>query len=473
MVDAERSNSSFRISADWKDWWRNQKSILPGQRFAEFLRKFFLEPSSKPWVIAIDEIDTLLLQPFSDDFFAAIRRCRGARSSDPVFERLTFLLAGVTTPARLIKDNRRTPFNFGKNIALADFTAEQARLLLKGLAEPEEASHPALLRVLFWTGGHPYLTQVVFKTLAKLKKRGVLRTVVKWESLVDEAVNESLIQTFLTALPDSHLQDIAERRVHNLSVKSSQNYNPALKRRMLSFYRRALRGKQVVDEALSPAILELKLCGLLVLSSDNPGQLVVRNRLYQTVFSEKWVAAEMPSDVPRLWAGAMTALMLFLAIIIVMHHRQTQARIAALRYQIEEADQDVPIHAYEQLKAIKGEESLAQHLMGAYWRKKARVASLMRPRDEAAVLWLKALSEEEDTEARLQTRRALAGSFSQLVMTFRHGSAVIHAAFSPGGHRVVTASQDRTAQVWHVPKRRAHRTPLATFQSSLECPIQP
>jgi len=122
--------------------------------------------------------------PFStDEFFAAIRECYNRRAQDSAFERLTFCLLGVATPSDLIRDTRLTPFNIGKRIELTDFTGAEAAPLAAGLLpalnheeregheKPEAdrqgsrtgndaAEGAALLqRVLYWTAGHPYLTQ--------------------------------------------------------------------------------------------------------------------------------------------------------------------------------------------------------------------------------------------------------------------------------------------------------------------------
>src|SRR5437879_13353897 len=111
-------------------------------------------------VIFIDEIDAVRSLSFStDEFFAAIRECYNRRSQDPAFERLTFCLLGVATPSDLIEDTRTTPFNIGRRIELTDFTRVEAAPLAQGLGPDAKTNRALLERVLYWTGGHPYLTQ--------------------------------------------------------------------------------------------------------------------------------------------------------------------------------------------------------------------------------------------------------------------------------------------------------------------------
>src|SRR4029434_9330785 len=123
----------------------------------------------------VDEIDTVRSLPFStDEFFAAIRECYNRRTEDPAFTRLTFCLLGVASPSDLIRDTRMTPFNIGRRIELTDFTEEEARPLGIGLevgttstpGRPEQEARGLLKRVLYWTGGHPYLTQRLCQAVA-------------------------------------------------------------------------------------------------------------------------------------------------------------------------------------------------------------------------------------------------------------------------------------------------------------------
>src|SRR5205085_839556 len=111
-------------------------------------------------VIAIDEIDAVRSLPFStDEFFAALRDCYNRRRQEPEFQRLTFCLLGVATPSDLIQDTRTTPFNIGRRIDLIDFSAAEAAPLAGGLRREEPTGRALLERLLYWTGGHPYLTQ--------------------------------------------------------------------------------------------------------------------------------------------------------------------------------------------------------------------------------------------------------------------------------------------------------------------------
>src|SRR6185369_2097961 len=115
--------------------------------------------------------------------FAALRAAYNRRAGDPAFQRLTCCLLGVASPSDLIRDARTTPFNIGRRIELTDFTEAEAAPLACGLlnhgdtetqrrckgegpvddniAIPQHrnSAQTPLKRILYWTGGHPYLTQ--------------------------------------------------------------------------------------------------------------------------------------------------------------------------------------------------------------------------------------------------------------------------------------------------------------------------
>ena len=115
----------------------------------------------------MDEIDAVRSLPFStDEFFAGIREFYNRRTEDEELERLTFCLLGVASPSDLIRDTRTTPFNIGQRIELRDFTEAEAAPLAQGLRRGEREGAELLKRALYWTGGHPYLTQRLCQAVA-------------------------------------------------------------------------------------------------------------------------------------------------------------------------------------------------------------------------------------------------------------------------------------------------------------------
>ena len=73
----------------------------------------------------------------------------------------------MATPSDLIRDTRTTPFNIGRRIELNDFTTPRPRCSRAGCDDDEKTNAALLKRILYWTGGHPYLTQRLCQAVAE------------------------------------------------------------------------------------------------------------------------------------------------------------------------------------------------------------------------------------------------------------------------------------------------------------------
>src|SRR5271166_554397 len=274
---ADTIREELELEMDLGEWWDAQGRLPALQRLKRFYRDVALANTTAPIVIFVDEIDTTIGMPFADDFFAAIRACYNERSLAPEYRRLSFVLLGVASPSDLISNKTRTPFNLGRRIELADFTAEQARPLARGLPGDSTDRAEALERALYWTDDHPYLTQKVCQLAAEASSGAVS------PGEIDRIVEKEFFAPGL------------ERKETNLSfVRNRLVGRGETTRRLLRLYQQALRGEAVRDDALSPIHNELKLIGLLKERED--GVLVVRNRIYERVFGEKWLEEAWPSD---------------------------------------------------------------------------------------------------------------------------------------------------------------------------------
>ncbi len=273
-----RLKQQLGLAIDERAWWDAHTQQSAVQRFSDFLRDILLEEIAAPVVVFVDEMDSTLGLPFTDDFFAAIRAAYNARASDPVYKRLSFVLLGVARPADLVKDRSRTPYNIGLSIDLKDFSLEEARALLPGLETVSPQQAEAIMgRVLHWTGGHPYLTQKVCAEIVAAEDG-------QW---TNERIDQLVKQLFLSdkARKESNLQYVRDR-VHESPDRE----------KLLRTYRKILSGKPVEDEERDPVKSQLKLAGLLKVTPQ--GTLVVRNRIYQEVFNSQWIKETMPKITP-------------------------------------------------------------------------------------------------------------------------------------------------------------------------------
>ena len=269
-----RFKRDLNLSVDENAWWQARSEQSPVQRFSDFLREVILEEISDPIVVFVDEIDSTLKLGFTDDFFAAIRATYNARSNDPAYERLTFVLLGVARPADLIKDRTRTPYNIGAIVDVTDFQFFELGAFESALEQACPGQGGQILSwALEWTGGQPYLSQ---KLCAEV---------------VEQAGGKYSEERLAAVVTQLFLGDKARTETNLRSIRDRVSENPHAPK-MLHIYKRVLTGKQVEAEERSIEQNELKLAGLVKVSSK--GFLQVRNRIYASVFDAAWVKANTP-----------------------------------------------------------------------------------------------------------------------------------------------------------------------------------
>ncbi len=270
----ERAGQQFRLEDEVEDCWRSLPQLGPMRRFMRVLSDTVLSVQTGRVVIFVDEIDAVRSLPFStDEFFAGLRECFNRRPSEPEIERLTFCLLGVATPSDLIRDTRTTPFNIGHRIELTDFTEQEASPLAQGLGTEDGAGPAILRRVIYWTGGHPYLTQRLCQAVAN-------ETGARSVSTVDRLCRELFLSTRARDR-DDNLLFVRERMLR------SEVDTPGL----LTIYGRILDGKAVKDDETNPLISVLRLSGITRVEN---GVLKLRSRIYKEVFNHDWVISNMP-----------------------------------------------------------------------------------------------------------------------------------------------------------------------------------
>jgi hypothetical protein len=257
-----------------EDFCLNHERLGPLQRWMRAIREVVLPLRPGRVVIFLDEIDSVRSLPFStDEFFAGIREFYNRRTEDPEMSRLTFCLLGVATPSDLIRDTRTTPFNIGQRIELNDFNETEAAPLARGLGRDDAPGAKLLQRILYWTGGHPYLTQRLCLTVAEDRT-------VDGPAGVDRLC-EGLFLSHRARERDDNLLFVRERLLRSEADLAA----------LLDLYSQVRKGKPVLDQETSPFAGVLRLSGVVRVAD---GHLKVRNRIYERVFDSGWVKANMP-----------------------------------------------------------------------------------------------------------------------------------------------------------------------------------
>jgi len=304
------------------------------QRWVTAIEKVVLERLSGRVVIFVDEIDIVRSLPFStDEFFAAIREFYNRRAREAAFSRLGFGLLGVATPTDLIRDTRMTPFNIGRRIELNDFSPVEAVPLARGLSGDERLALELLSRVLYWTGGHPYLTQRLCRELA--------------EGVSTPRTDPSAPSAIPPLLPNLRTVDLlAEKLFLSRQARDRDDNLIFVRERLLRsevdvaglllLYRRIHNGELVPDDETNPLTSVLRLSGII---RGLNGRLQVRNRIYWQVFDGYWIQTNMPAAEVRrqrragrrgMAVGFGTAVVLLLGYLIVgpLYSHYHEARLA-------------------------------------------------------------------------------------------------------------------------------------------------
>ncbi|MFM7423388.1 MAG: AAA-like domain-containing protein [Elainella sp.] len=296
---------------DLRTQWQIWEGLPMVQQLHLLIDQILEQRSETRLFVLVDEIDSALSLDFPiDDFFALIRACHEQRHSQPAYRRLTWVLFGVATPADLIRDRQRTPFNVGRAIELQDFRLDEAQPLLAGLGGRVSHADAVLAAILGWTGGQPLLTQ-------KLCQKAV-QTATQAATSLTQDVNSALIPPELS--PDKSPDKSSDRPpeteadwvaqiVHTQILENWESQDspehlqticnrlladPQRSGRLLGLYQQILEQEGLKSDD-SADQLELLLTGLVC---KRQGQLQVKNRIYQAIFDQSWVHNSWPTSDP-------------------------------------------------------------------------------------------------------------------------------------------------------------------------------
>jgi WD40 repeat protein len=484
----------LELEEELERFWLAHERLSPLQRWLRALREVVLARHPGRVVICLDEIDAVRSLPFStDEFFAAIRECYNRRSEDAALRRLTFCLLGVATPSNLIQDTRTTPFNIGRRVELNDFQEREAAALVQGLGREQALGAALLKRVLYWTGGHPYLTQRLCREVAQDPQ-------VRDAAAVDRLCAE-LFLSHGARERDDNLLFVRERL-----LKSGEADLAGL----LTLYGQVRSGKRVRDDETNPLVSILRLSGVTRVEDSGPrassplpfrapstARLQVRNRIYAQVFDRVWVAANMPDAEQRrqraafrnglLRSAAVACAVVGVVGALALSAVNERNRMSRLLYV---ADMNLAQQAVSEGNPERAEELLNEHrpgtpgeanLRGFEWRYLWRLCqddALYTFRENSGTVWGVAYSPDGKTLAALTGNgvvklwdvitKGLVGTFVAGHEWRPHGGSV---AFSPDGKMVAASSVSSAAvygagTLWNL----ATKETSVTF---LKCPNGP
>ncbi len=415
-----RVGQQLDLEDELEDFWLDNERVAPLQRWMRAIREVVLETIDKRVVIFIDEIDAVRSLPFStDEFFAAIRELYNRRTEDSELLRVTFCLLGVATPGDLIRDTRTTPFNIGRRIELSDFIEDDAKQLSQGLGKNGTTGLELASRALYWTGGHPYLTQRLCRAIAEDES-------VKTKADVDRLCKSMFLSTSARQ-QDDNLLFVRDRMVRGRTDVAT----------VLDSYGNVRSGKRVIDDETSPIVNHLRLAGIVRVQD---GYLKVRNRIYENVFDKEWIISNMPdAELRRQRAafrrGLIQAASVGAVIVIIM---------AALL-----------VFAYRERNRAINEEKANRRLQ--YLANISRAQQAWEMANTKRLLDL--LGNHTSPKPGQEDFRGFEWyylwhlSHSEL-FTMDHDGWIYATIFSPDGKTVATGSVDGTVKLWDVASRK-------------------
>src|SRR4028118_2202810 len=444
---------SRKIDAD--SWWQQRQFLSPSQRLSQFIEDILLTEISQNIVIFIDEIDSILKLSWKDDFFLLIRASYNKRAMNSEYKRLAFCLLGVATPADLIRDKDRTPFNIGKAIDLTGFTFDEARpALIPGLMleRSEEISEKILAEVFNWTNGQPFLMQRLCRLMVYQSAR---RT-----SDVKVLVKKYVIDNWEANDEQEHLKTIRDRLLLDYQDRTAL---------LLGIYqqiRTDAEQKICADNSLDQR--RLQLSGLVVKRN---GYLQVYNPIYAAIFNLDWVQQELAKLRPYQEKFAAW----------IASNRQDTSRLLrdkalddALQWKVGKRLSDEDNDFLDACQADERQELRTSNKFLKEVRRQFREVFKIeeagrnalelfqsnRNQIEALRVAIKAgedlkkwipdnppLSEYPVTNPLLVLQKILA-KIREEYQFVGHNGPVDSVYFSPTGNAIATASDDKTAQLW-------------------------
>ncbi|HMD50750.1 MAG TPA: AAA-like domain-containing protein, partial [Bryobacteraceae bacterium] len=272
----DRVGLQLELRDQLEAYWYAHSSLGPLQRWIDTIREVVLARTQSPVFLFFDSIEAAGRLSFpTDEFFAAIRGVYAERAHSPALNRLNFCLLGAANATELVGDAGSSPFPGGHRVELTDFTEQEAQVLLPGLGRAGSHALPLLKRILYWTGGHPYLTQRLCQAVVEDQR-------VRRPGGVDR-VCAAVFFAAKSQETDENLLSIRERMLRG-------GPNPV---DLLTAYLNIWTGRMEKDDPSDALLNELRLAGVV---RSEGGYLRVRNPIYQRVFDQKFVESHQPQD---------------------------------------------------------------------------------------------------------------------------------------------------------------------------------
>jgi len=429
---AYRLLRQLRLKVDLQTWWQDNSILSNRQRLVEFYVDVILQNIREQIVVFVDDIQYITTLPFDEHLLASIRAAHNARATEPEFSRLSFALVGECDSHSFSLDPALSPFIVSQEIWLTDFSRENLDIFSTELNLPVADAALALDRIYEWTSGQPYLSQKLARSVAREKISGDIR------GHVDRIAIQQLAGRGATG-NEPHLSHL-----HRLIVNDKKHHE-----QLLNLYGRIGKGIRVAHASESKIQRRLLASGLVIV--DDNGDLTVRNKIYEAVFTARWANENLPVH----WRGPAIAAGVFLLAFAIPFsytqllpkpylkimstpsielasvsdayvnlrsfpgHADAADRMfqSALRQRAQQAtDRSAILTVSRYARQIPGAPDLAASLVAGFWDRQVAAAIRSASRDDALLAALESLV--VSTPMRRRRAAALVGDdYSQLLAT--------------------------------------------------------
>jgi WD40 repeat protein len=350
---AYRLLRQLRIRYDLQSWWHDKSILSNRQRLLEFYSEILLQFVPEQIVVFLDEIQCIEELPFADQLLASVRAAHNARTTDPDFSRLSFVLLGECDPINLIEEAELSPFNVTQQVVLNDFSRDELDLFATELNISEQDATVALDRIYYWTRGQPYLSQKLARAIARDGAQGDIA------EQIDRVATQQLAGR--AALHNEpHMSHIHRALVNDRKRREA----------LLNLYGKIRKGVNVAADLGSPFQRRLIAIGLLEIDQD--GNLRVRNRLYERVFTARWANENLSM---RLRVPAMVVAAVLVMTFIPFWYTQLLPRPYLEILTSASTDPEYASEAYRNLRSFPGHAVVADSLYLGFLNARASTAS--------------------------------------------------------------------------------------------------
>ena len=350
---AYRLLRQLRLKVDLQTWWQDNSILSNRQRLVEFYADVILQNIQERIVVFVDEIQYVADLPFDEHLLASIRAAHNARGTEPDFSRLIFAMIGECDPDNLALAPEMSPFVISQEIPLSDFSREDLNIFAAEINLSVVDAGLALDRIFEWTSGQPYLSQKLARSVAREQISGDIK------GHVDRIAMHQLTGRGATR-NEPHLN-----HVHTLIVNDKKNYEP-----LLNLYGRIRKGIQVIHDSQSKVQRRLLATGLVVVNDS--GDLAVRNKVYETVYTARWANENLPLH----WrAPAVAAVVVFLLTAIPFAYTQLLPKPYLRIMSTPTFDLATVSDAYVNLRSFPGHANAADRMFQAILENRARQAT--------------------------------------------------------------------------------------------------